>query len=118
MRPFSSVATRCTFESVEGKMRPRMASTLLLTRIASVKSPVTCVRAARKRLPKLCPVRPRPAWKRYCIVALLKDEALLGRLFQYRFYAGRWLIGHNFCNLFLACLTRVPCDFTESIRVR
>src|SRR5438045_2953820 len=41
VRPFSSVATRCTFESVEGKMRPRIASTLLLTRIALVKSPVT-----------------------------------------------------------------------------
>src|SRR6266481_3622574 len=65
MRPFSSVATRCTFESVDGKMRPRMASTLLLTRMASVKSPVTWVSAARKRLPKLWPVSPRPAWKRY-----------------------------------------------------
>ena len=60
-RPFSSVATRCTFESVDGKMRPRMARTLLLTRMASVKSPVTCVSAARKRLPKLWPMRPRPA---------------------------------------------------------
>src|SRR5882724_2627522 len=46
-------------------MRPRMASTLLLTRMASVKSPVTWVRAARKRFPKLWPMRPRPAWKRY-----------------------------------------------------
>src|SRR5712692_7949980 len=64
-RPFSRVATRWTFERVEGKMRPRMASTLLLTRMASVKSPVTCVSAARKRLPKLWPARPRPAWKRY-----------------------------------------------------
>jgi GH15 family glucan-1,4-alpha-glucosidase len=53
LRPFSSVATRWTFESVDGKMRPRMARTLLLTRMASVKSPVTCVSAARKRLPKL-----------------------------------------------------------------
>src|SRR6266850_2421730 len=65
VRPFSSVPTRWTFESVEGKMRPRMARTLLLTRMASVKSPVTCVSAARKRLPKLWPTRPRPAWKRY-----------------------------------------------------
>src|SRR5579859_5096959 len=31
---------------------------------------------------------------RNCMVALSKDEALLGRLFQYRFHAGRGLIGH------------------------
>jgi len=36
-----------------GKNAPRMARTLLLTRMASVKSPVTWVSAARKRLPKL-----------------------------------------------------------------
>src|ERR1700722_14558681 len=64
-RPFVSVATRCTFASVDGKIRPRMARTLLLSRMASVKSPVMCVSAARKRLPKLWPISPRPAWKRY-----------------------------------------------------
>jgi uncharacterized cofD-like protein len=51
------------------------------------------------------------------MVALSKDEALLGRLFQYRFHAGRGLIGHNFGNLFLAALTHVTGDFTEAIRV-
>src|SRR5713101_6004177 len=65
LRPFCRVATRDTLEIVEGKMRPRMARTLLLTRTASAKSPVTWVRAARKRLPKLWPIKPRPAWKRY-----------------------------------------------------
>ena len=35
---------------------------------------------------------------RNCMVALSKDEALLGRLFQYRFHAGRGLRGHNFGN--------------------
>src|SRR3989475_10960775 len=54
---------------------------------------------------------------RNCMVALSKDEALMGRLFQYRFHAGRGLIGHNFGNLFLAALTHVTGDFTEAIRV-
>jgi len=54
---------------------------------------------------------------RNCMVALSKDAALLGRLFQYRFHAGRGLIGHNFGNLFLAALTHVTGDFTEAIRV-
>jgi uncharacterized cofD-like protein len=53
---------------------------------------------------------------RNCMVALSKDEALLGRLFQYRFHAGRGLIGHNFGNLFLAALTHITGDFTEAIR--
>jgi uncharacterized cofD-like protein len=54
---------------------------------------------------------------RNCMVALSKDEALLGRLFQYRFHAGRGLTGHNFGNLFLAALTHITGDFTEAIRV-
>ena len=37
---------------------------------------------------------------RNCMVALSQDEALLGRLFQYRFHAGRGLRGHSFGNLF------------------
>jgi uncharacterized cofD-like protein len=54
---------------------------------------------------------------RNCMVALSKDEALLGRLFQYRFKAGHGLIGHNFGNLFLAALTHITGDFAEAIRV-
>ena len=54
---------------------------------------------------------------RNCMVALSKDEALLSRLFQYRFNAGRGLRGHNFGNLFLAALTHVTGDFAEAIRV-
>jgi uncharacterized cofD-like protein len=54
---------------------------------------------------------------RNCMVALSKDEALLGRLFQYRFHAGRGLVGHNFGNLFLAAMTHVTGDFAEAIRV-
>jgi uncharacterized cofD-like protein len=50
-------------------------------------------------------------------VALAKDEALMGRLFQYRFHLGRGLRGHNFGNLFLAALTHVTGDFAEAVRV-
>src|ERR1700736_5915039 len=54
---------------------------------------------------------------RNCMVALSQDEALLSRLFQYRFHAGRGLTGHNFGNLFLAALTHVTGDFAEAVRV-
>ena len=58
--PSSSSASSVTFCSVEGKIRPRIASTCDETRIASGKSPVTFVSAVRKRLPKLWPPSPRP----------------------------------------------------------
>ncbi len=54
---------------------------------------------------------------RNCLVALSQDEALLGRLFQYRFLSGRGLEGHSFGNLFLAALTNVTGDFTEAVRL-
>jgi uncharacterized cofD-like protein len=54
---------------------------------------------------------------RNCMVALSQDEALLGRLFQYRFDTGRGLRGHSFGNLFLTALTNVTGDFTEAVRV-
>lgn len=54
---------------------------------------------------------------RNCMVALSKDELLLGRLFQYRFPAGRGLAGHSFGNLFLTALTNVTGDFPEAVRV-
>jgi uncharacterized cofD-like protein len=38
---------------------------------------------------------------RNCMVALSEDEALLSKLFQYRFAEGRGLKGHSFGNLFL-----------------
>ena len=52
---------------------------------------------------------------RNCMVALSDDEALLSRLFQYRFHAGRGLRGHSFGNLFLAALTHVTGDFSEAV---
>jgi uncharacterized cofD-like protein len=54
---------------------------------------------------------------RNCMVALSQDEALLGRLFQYRFHTGRGLRGHSFGNLFLTALSHVTGDFAEAVRV-
>ncbi len=52
---------------------------------------------------------------RNCMVALSEDSALLSRLFQYRFQAGRGLKGHSFGNLFLAALTQIMGDFPEAV---
>ena len=55
---------------------------------------------------------------RNCMVALSPDEALLSRLFQYRFPGrGSGLAGHSFGNLFLAALTHVTGDFSEAVRL-
>ncbi len=54
---------------------------------------------------------------RSCMVALAEDEALLARLFQYRFSNGRGLRGHSFGNLFLAALTHVTGDFHQAIQL-
>jgi uncharacterized cofD-like protein len=54
---------------------------------------------------------------RNCMVALSQDEALLGRLFQYRFDSGNGLKGHSFGNLFLAALSHVTGDFVRAVRV-
>jgi len=53
---------------------------------------------------------------RNCMVALSEDEALLSRLFQFRFASGGPLAGHNFGNLFLAALTSITGDFAEAVR--
>jgi uncharacterized cofD-like protein len=54
---------------------------------------------------------------RNCMVALSEDEALLSRLFQYRFQSGRGLKGHSFGNLFLTALTNITGDFAHAVRV-
>jgi len=54
---------------------------------------------------------------RNCLVALSKDEALLGKLFQYRFPRGRGLGGHSFGNLFLTALTNSMGDFPKAVQV-
>lgn len=54
---------------------------------------------------------------RNCLVALSKDEDLLGKLFQYRFPSGRALGGHSFGNLFLTALTNSMGDFPKAVQV-
>src|ERR1700686_854463 len=54
---------------------------------------------------------------RNCLVALSEDEALLSRLFQYRFESGRGLKGHSFGNLFLMALTQIMGDFPDAVKV-
>ena len=63
--PFSSTASSVTFCAVDGKIRPRIASTCADTCTALGKSPVTFVSAVRNRFPKLWPASPRPAGNRY-----------------------------------------------------
>jgi uncharacterized cofD-like protein len=58
-----------------------------------------------------------PGDLRNCLVALSQDEALLSRLFQYRFQSAGSLKGHSFGNLFLAALTNVTGDFPEAVRL-
>jgi uncharacterized cofD-like protein len=53
---------------------------------------------------------------RNCMVALSEDSALLSRLFQHRFQAGRGLKGHSFGNLFLMALTQVMGDFPDAVK--
>jgi len=53
---------------------------------------------------------------RNCLVALSEDEALLSKLFQYRFSEGRGLKGHSFGNLFLTALTNLTGDFARAVR--
>jgi uncharacterized cofD-like protein len=56
-----------------------------------------------------------PGDLRNCLVALSEDEALLSRLFQYRFSQGD-LQGHSFGNLFLAALTGITGDFAQAVQ--
>jgi uncharacterized cofD-like protein len=52
---------------------------------------------------------------RSCMVALSADENLFGKLFQYRFAAGRGLKGHSFGNLFLTAMTHLTGDFSAAV---
>src|SRR5580692_12830579 len=54
---------------------------------------------------------------RNCMVALSEDEALLSKLFQYRFSQGGGLVGHSFGNLFLTALTNLTGDFAHAVKV-
>jgi uncharacterized cofD-like protein len=59
---------------------------------------------------------PPPGDIRSCIVALSEEEAMLSRLFQYRFDAGEGLEGHSFGNLFLSAMTAVTGDFSQAVK--
>jgi uncharacterized cofD-like protein len=54
---------------------------------------------------------------RNCMVALAPDEALISRLFQYRFSSGRGLKGHSFGNLFLTAMTDLTGDFSQAVKL-
>jgi len=58
-----------------------------------------------------------PGDLRNCMVALSEEEAMLSRLFAYRFRSGDGLEGHNFGNLFVAALTDITGDFGQAIQV-
>jgi uncharacterized cofD-like protein len=53
---------------------------------------------------------------RNCLAALSDDEAMLARLFQYRFpNGGGGLDGHSFGNLFITALAEITGSFEEAI---
>ncbi|HUS08054.1 MAG TPA: YvcK family protein [Bryobacteraceae bacterium] len=54
---------------------------------------------------------------RNCMVAMSEDEALLSKLFQYRFSSGKGLKGHSFGNLFLTALTDLTGDFAKAVQL-
>lgn len=54
---------------------------------------------------------------RNCMVALSEGEALLSRLFEYRFSGGAGLKGHSFGNLFLTAMTHLTGDFAQAVKL-
>src|SRR5579864_8319284 len=64
--PSSIRALSCTFAEVAGRMCPRVARISDACWTATAKSPVMAVRAARNKLPKLCPSRSPGLEKRNC----------------------------------------------------
>jgi len=54
---------------------------------------------------------------RNCLVALADDEALLSRMFCFRFDRGNGLEGHSFGNLFLTVLAELTSDFVEAVNL-
>ncbi len=58
-----------------------------------------------------------PGDVRRCLVALSEDEAMLGKLFEYRFRRGRGLTGHTMGNLLLTALTQITGDFGRALEV-
>lgn len=105
LKPFSYLRTGAEAASERG----------LLVDIAAVVT-VTDDGGSSGRLRRDFKVLP-PGDIRSCMVALSEDEALLSRLFQYRFATGRGLRGHSFGNLFLTALTHITGDFAQAVKV-
>ncbi len=57
-----------------------------------------------------------PGDVRNCMVALSEDEALLSKLFRFRFDQGE-LQGHSFGNLFVAALSHITGDFAQAVQM-
>jgi uncharacterized cofD-like protein len=98
-------------EGLKQYTRPAEQPTLDITAIVTV----TDDGGSSGRLRREFDVLP-PGDIRNCMVALSEDSALLSRLFQYRFAAGRGLKGHSFGNLFLMALTQVMGDFPDAVK--
>lgn len=91
-----------------GTLTPRVEITAIVT--------VTDDGGSSGRLRREFDILP-PGDIRNCMVALSEDEALLSRLFQYRFDSGRGLKGHSFGNLFLTALSHLTGDFAQAVKV-
>ena len=100
--------TRSVGRDPERESRPPVEVTAVVT--------VTDDGGSSGRLRREFDVLP-PGDIRNCMVALSEDEALLSKLFNYRFPSGRGLKGHSFGNLFLAALSRVTGDFPLAVKV-
>jgi uncharacterized cofD-like protein len=90
-----------------GTLKPELDITAVVT--------VTDDGGSSGRLRRELDVLP-PGDIRNCMVALSDDSGLLGRLFQYRFAAGRGLKGHSFGNLFLTAMTQVTGEFAGAVK--
>jgi len=53
---------------------------------------------------------------RNCIAALADDDAIVTKLFQYRFKTGEGLEGHSFGNLFITAMTAICGDMVSAIK--
>lgn len=54
---------------------------------------------------------------RNCLVALAEDEALLARLFDYRFRDGDGVAGHSLGNLIIAALSGMTRNFAQAVKL-
>ena len=87
-RPSSNSAANLTSLTVAGKMCPLLAKTSDDRRTASTKSPVTSVRAARKRFPRLWPPRSPDPRNRYLNKRASKVESSDNAIMQLRMSPG------------------------------